>query len=73
MKFHNYLVILPFLALFCGIVQTRDQSCAKGFAGDEAESFGSGANDIVVVKQSDGSLKSTAINVQVRSICNNII
>ena len=36
------------------------------YAGDESESFASGANDVVVVQQSDGSLKSTAINVQVR-------
>lgn len=40
-------------------------SCAPGFAGDETESFGSGANDVIVVKQTDGSLKSTPINVQV--------
>ena len=36
------------------------------YAGDESESFASGANDVVVVQQNDGSLKSTAINVQVR-------
>ena len=36
------------------------------YAGDESEAFASGANDVVVVQQSDGSLKSTAINVQVR-------
>ena len=40
--------------------------CKSLYAGDESEAFASGANDVVVVQQSDGSLKSTAINVQVR-------
>ena len=41
--------------------------CASGYGGDESESFASGANDVVVVQQNDGSLKSTTINVQVRT------
>ena len=45
-------------------------SCASGYAGDETESFASGANDVVVVQQSDGSLKSTAINVQIGKFSN---
>ena len=40
-------------------------SCKFKNTGDDSEAFGSGANDIVVVQQSDGSLKSTAITVQV--------
>ena len=40
-------------------------SCAKGFEGDDTESFASGANDIILVEQKDGSLKSTILNLHV--------
>ena len=45
-----------------------EENCANGYGGDESESFASGANDVVVVQQNDGSLKSTTINVQVRDL-----
>ena len=41
------------------------ETCKNGYAGDENESFASGANDIIVVKQSDGTLLSTNVTVQV--------
>ena len=63
----NLTVLLVIFSTFFGQnLAGFDRSCARGFAGDDSESFGSGANDIVVVKQEDGTLKSTAVNVQVR-------
>ena len=44
-------------------------SCgSSGSGGDNTEYLRSGANDIVVVEQDDGTLKSTILHVQV---CNN--
>ena len=40
-------------------------SSAKCYANDLSESWYSGANDILVVKQSDGSLKSTLLQLRV--------
>ena len=41
-------------------------SCASsGSGGDNTEYLRSGANDIVVVEQDDGTLKSTILHVQV--------
>ena len=58
-------VVLSFLTLIFAAKCEEVGSCAKGFAGDESESFASGANDIIVVEQDDGTLKSTILNVQV--------
>ena len=57
----------------------QKETCKNGYAGDENESFASGANDIIVVKQSDGTLLSTNVSVQVRfkrkpqKVCKNSI
>ena len=64
MKYLIY-VVLSFLTLIFAAKCEEVGSCAKGFAGDESESFASGANDIIVVEQVDGTLKSTILNVQV--------
>ena len=58
-------VVLSFLTLIFAAKCEQVGSCARGFAGDESESFASGANDIIVVEQDDGTLKSTILNVQV--------
>ena len=70
----NFLKIFVTLLLLLGILSfptstsgERVGSCASGYAGDDLEAFASGANDVVVVQQTDGSLKSTPIHVQVRS------
>ena len=60
-------VVLSFLTLIFA-AKCEVGSCARGFAGDESESFASGANDIIVVEQDDGTLKSTILNVQVNSV-----
>ena len=43
---------------------------AKCYANDSSESWYSGANDILVVKQSDGSLKSTLLHLRVGKLTN---
>ena len=53
-----------FLLTFWQGIQAKE-TCKNGYAGDENESFASGANDIIVVKQSDGTLLSTNVTVQV--------
>ena len=45
-------------------------SLAKCYANDDSESWYSGANDILVVKQSDGSLKSTPLQLRVGKLTN---
>ena len=61
----KYLIyVLSFLTLGF-VAKCEVGSCAKGFEGDDTESFASGANDIIVVEQNDGTLKSTILNVQV--------
>ena len=57
------LSILFLLTIWHGI--QAKETCKNGYAGDENESFASGANDIIVVKQSDGTLLSTNVTVQV--------
>lgn len=57
------LVSLSILFLL-NCIQAKE-TCKNGYAGDDNESFASGANDIIVVRQSDGSLLSTNVTVQV--------
>merc|ERR1712066_1222043 len=68
-RHHLFFVTICLISLFLWSA-LGSQDCASGYAGDDSESFGSGANDVVVVQQSDGSLKSTAINVQVGKFSN---
>jgi len=78
-RFNHCSVLTIFLVTLICLLSTQcvlgssseqDGSCSSGYAGDESESFASGANDVVVVQQSDGSLKSTAINVQIGKFSN---
>ena len=45
-------------------------SSAKCYANDASESWYSGANDVIVVKQSDGSLKATLLQLRVGKLTN---
>lgn len=57
------------LALFCIKVESTG-SCSNGFAGDNSESLANGANDIIVVRQSNGSFSATPIQVQIGKLAN---
>ena len=50
--------------------RTLFNSSAKCYANDLSETWYSGANDIIVVKQSDGSLKSTLLQLRVGKLTN---
>ena len=50
--------------------RTLFNSSAKCYANDVSETWYSGANDILVVKQSDGSLKSTLLQLRVGKLTN---
>ena len=68
----KYLIyVLSFLTLSFK-AKCEVGSCAKGFENDDSESFASGANDIIVVEQDDGTLKSTILNVQALSVLENL-
>ena len=56
------------LLLSFGTSTGQDLRCRFGYSGDNSEAFNSGANDIIVARQSDGTMKSTPIIVQVRMI-----
>ena len=62
----NLVSLSILLLLNCYSVYCQKETCKNGYAGDENESFASGANDIIVVKQSNGTLLSTNVSVQVR-------
>ncbi len=48
------------------ILGGAEANCSRGYENDNSESLANGANDVIVVKQSDGSFKATPIQVQVR-------
>ena len=62
----NFLRIFVTLCLlsFPAAANPNDR-CARGYADDDTEALASGANDIIVVQQRDGTLKSTQVQVQV--------
>ena len=55
-----YLIFLLF-----GTAISQDFSCPSGYIGSNSNALNSGANDVIVVTQVDGSFKSTHISVQV--------
>ena len=55
-----YLIFILF-----GTAISQDFSCPSGYIGSNSNALNSGANDVIVVTQKDGSLKSTRISVQV--------
>ena len=65
-KFVLYYVLIYFIS---GVL-CQKETCKSGYAGDENESFASGANDIIVVKQNNETLMSTNVSVQVSFIYN---
>ena len=50
------------LSLFLAVVFGKEQLCDD--PEDDAEALVNGANDVVVVRQSDGQLKSTPLHVR---------
>ena len=55
-----YLIFLLF-----GTAISQDFSCPSGYIGSNSNALNSGANDVIVVTQVDGSFKFTHISVQV--------
>ena len=56
------------LFLLLIVIMSAEANCAGGYENDNSESFFNGANDVIVVKQSDGTYKATPIQVQVRGL-----
>ena len=72
LKMNNFQGLLLTTLLICLVNHPASvngsRSCASGYGGDDTEALSSGANDVVVVKQTgdDGTaIKSTKITVQV--------
>ena len=60
--------LIYFVFIFVAKYKEVGSCSSSGSGGDNTEYLRSGANDIVVVEQDDGTLESTILHVQV---CNN--